>query len=352
MSEHHAKESFPRGDTQLLLTLDRVSTFVEAVGENLADLPHEERRELTEGLAADLAELVDEHGEDALGDPAEYARELRVAAGIGAPLSRGAGRRAHRWGVGASLDATRSAWDRLVVAAPGDGVGLLRALQPMWWLLRAWVAACLVVGFLWSISDIAIVPAPEDNRWLGGVILLAAIVGSVQVGRRRWWPRGRRPVARLGLVALNALAIALLPTFLQEGGLTRNKAVQMYVAEGQPTAEGALLVSNGRTVRNIHPYDAAGNPLVGVQLLDDEGRRLSVSRRHSAEEAGGSVLRLLPWSGVAGAQYNVFPLVEQPLDPATGRVLAEPRLPAPPFTTIPEVEREDIQPSVLDVAPR
>ena len=41
-------------------------------------------------------------------------------------------------------------------------------------------------------------------------------------------------------------------------------------------------------VENIYAYDAQGNPLVGVQLVDQDGRRLSV------HEAAG---RRLPAEG-------------------------------------------------------
>ena len=59
-----------------------VDTFVAAVRACFADLDPDEREELLGGLAADMADLVDERGPGALGDPRAYAAELRAAAGL------------------------------------------------------------------------------------------------------------------------------------------------------------------------------------------------------------------------------------------------------------------------------
>lgn len=64
-----------------------VAAFVARVRELLADLPEEERLELTEGLEADLSDQVAEQGGGVLGDPEAYARELRTAAGL-EPVAR------------------------------------------------------------------------------------------------------------------------------------------------------------------------------------------------------------------------------------------------------------------------
>ena len=60
-----------------------LSDFIKAVRAELSDLTDEEQRELLDGLEADLVELVADQGEGALGDPTEYAEELRLAAGLG-----------------------------------------------------------------------------------------------------------------------------------------------------------------------------------------------------------------------------------------------------------------------------
>ena len=61
---------------------EMVRAFVARVRERLSDLPAEELQDLTEGLEADLTDLVAERGGGTLGDPDEYAQELRSAAGL------------------------------------------------------------------------------------------------------------------------------------------------------------------------------------------------------------------------------------------------------------------------------
>ncbi len=51
-----------------------------------------------------------------------------------------------------------------------------------------------------------------------------------------------------------------------------------YLYEGTPVYPDTLMVGD-QPVRNIYAYDAQGHPLVGVQLVDENGRRLSVPRQ-------------------------------------------------------------------------
>ena len=64
---------------ETMLDLDQ---YVAEVRRGLVDLDAETRDELTDGLAADLAELVEERGSGALPRPEEYAAELRASAGL------------------------------------------------------------------------------------------------------------------------------------------------------------------------------------------------------------------------------------------------------------------------------
>ena len=52
-----------------------VQEFLDAVRTQLADLEPDEQRDITEGLEADLTDLVAERGRGALGDPVAYALE-------------------------------------------------------------------------------------------------------------------------------------------------------------------------------------------------------------------------------------------------------------------------------------
>jgi hypothetical protein len=63
-------------------TMVDLQRYVDEVRRELADLPDDARDELTDGLAADLSELVAEQGSGGLPRPDEYAAELRAAAGL------------------------------------------------------------------------------------------------------------------------------------------------------------------------------------------------------------------------------------------------------------------------------
>lgn len=190
---------------QILDDRPEVTAFVARVRGLMSDLPAEERHDLTAGLEADLAELVAEHGPEALGDPADYARELRLGAGYAAL----AGRVPREWVLPRAamdaVDAAHAHWDRLLDALPGDLRGFVTALQPAWWVVRAWVA--------WMFAqDVRSPSVVVNGPWLA--VLVAFVVVSVQLGRRAWrMDRVLRlsVVARLLLVGLNVLAVCLLP---------------------------------------------------------------------------------------------------------------------------------------------
>lgn len=66
------------------MTATHVRSFLDVVVDELDDLPEPQRTELLEDLAGHLRE-VEAEGDlyETLGDPVAYARELRVAAGMG-----------------------------------------------------------------------------------------------------------------------------------------------------------------------------------------------------------------------------------------------------------------------------
>src|SRR5689334_9456376 len=119
-----------------------VLSFVAAVRAQLTDLEPDELLEITDGLEADLTELVQEQGVGALGDPVDYARELRAAAGLAEGARRT--RRPVRTAALGFLDACGERAETLVAKLPWDVVPLLTWLRPLWWVLRAWVAVQLV----------------------------------------------------------------------------------------------------------------------------------------------------------------------------------------------------------------
>jgi len=182
-----------------------VGRFVDEVRRRLADLDRDEQQELTAGLEADLGELVAERGHAVLGDPDGYARELRLAAGHTPEMTGQPGGRGVRQGLMDAIDSTHSSWDRLLDSFPGDLRGFVAAFQPVWWVLRAFVA-WMVAQDLRAPS--LIVDAPHL------VVLAVFVVVSVQLGRRRWGVDRLLATsvgARLLLVALNVFAVTMTP---------------------------------------------------------------------------------------------------------------------------------------------
>ena len=193
-------------DTMIDLELD-LDRYVDEVRKQLGDLPDDVREELTEGLAADLTELVEERGTGALPKPEQYATELRAAAGLAARSGRVRREHVFARAVMDAMDAAHAHWDRLLDALPYGGPrAFLTTLQPVWWVARAWVA--------WMVAQDTrgVQVAFKDGPWL--VILAVMLVVSIQLGRRRWgFDRllAASMLARLLLVGLNIFAVTMLP---------------------------------------------------------------------------------------------------------------------------------------------
>lgn len=323
-----------------------VRDFVAAVRMQLVDLDPDERAEITDGLEADLAELLAERGPGALGDPIAYAVELRAAAGLGPLGAARGGRRGFGEAVTGVLDAAHQRFDALVARAPRDLRPLIAWLRPLWWVARAWIAVQVGVWGLSAFFGIGyyesywtLVPTGTAIGW---IVLGAAVLGSVQMGRGRLWPGGRRgPAARTILLGLNVLAILLVPVSL---AMVRNQSEVYWNAynDGYAAAqrdggtyddgyygidEQAGIYSGGRWVTNVYPYDASGRPLVGVQLFDQLGNPISVVAAPECPDGSGWTVydendqcwdedtgdpaqgRVpYPWTNGATQVENVFPL--------------------------------------------
>jgi hypothetical protein len=317
-----------------------VQDFLAVVRRQLADLDPDEQRDITEGLEADLTDLVAERGGEALGDPVAYARELRAAAGLAPEMGRSRHHVDLSGGVHSFLDEAHQLFDRSAAALPGDTAGVLASVQPAWWVLRAWLAVEVVAYFLgsWNLQVI-----PGSNL-PGTIALLVAGVLSVQLGRGRLWPgdRWRKGAGlRMILLALNCFAVLMVPVVLdrlQHDG-------SMYGYQEVATARPHGLQLNGVPVRNIYPYDAQGHPLTGIQLLDRSGHPLSLDVGGDAEEVWN--VRLVPWLNGRTQLLNVFPLPEQALDPATGKPLGAGSVLLPPVNSLPPVSQAGVTPSVM-----
>ena len=291
-----------------------IADFARAVRAHLADLPATDVEELTEGLEADLAEKA---LEEELGDPAEYATELRAAAGY--PV------RERGWMSRVRAFHGRAADLRTRVPAVGAVLAFLVALRPVWWLARAWALYSIVFAVVRNQ------PARPVPATLAGWLILAAfVVLSVQWGRGRWapttWLRAIRTI--VSIVALIALPISGY-------AIAYNAAMTNY---DPPVIYPHGLTLDGKRVENVFAYDAFGKPLTQVQLFDQDGNPLNIA------DARDSIM----WSDldprvvfvperVAGTnEWNVFPLStirSSELRASTDRpkASAEPRPGVPPF---------------------
>jgi hypothetical protein len=250
-----------------------VAAYAARVRAHLVGMDPDQVDDLTDGLEADLADALADApaGDDDLvarfGDPADYARELRVAAGLPEPEPGPQRRRGPVEAARATAGRARArvlAW--LGAQAWWPPVrDLLVSCRSIWWLARAWVVYQMVA----AVSGGGTGWIPTDGGRL--VLLLVLVVISIQWGRKRWLPR---PIGWLpGLVSVVAVIFAF-PTVLY----AHYDAIRWrteYIYGDSPTAyatpqDGVYV--DGMQVSNLFVYDADGNPLQDVQIYDDRGR--------------------------------------------------------------------------------
>lgn len=314
-----------------------VAAFVAQVRQHLTDLTEEEREELVGGLEADLSEQAAD-GTLVLPDPEQYAAELRAAAGL--PVARRAGvlGLGRDWAKG--QDTVRAWWFAWTQhnSATRQAWALLEAMRPAWWVLRAWIAVTLLDQLSGQWEYVSLWPTLGVSV-LGPVLLVAAVVISVLMGQGKLWPGAgpdRTALARLVLISLNVLAVLAPLTFTGDGS-----QVESYVRSvpSRPQ-EKPVLHSGGDVVRNIYAYDAAGQPLVGVQLFDHKGRPVAVAPESSMGQ-GREREVTCPWVNGTTPLFNVFPLPQrlQRYGTCLGAVdaakVGEPSFSEPPLASVP-----------------
>lgn len=289
---------------------ERIRDFAAAVRIALDDLGPEVIDELTEGLDADLAEQAHDAGESfALGDPDDYANELRTAAGLPP--------RTARRSRASITDAVGHGGEQLVrrIRATGPGsaaLDFLIALRPVWWVLRGWSLYLLAVG-IFGGSHLQLLPR-SLVMW---VVLIAFVTSSIQWGRGRWLPRNWMRGIK---IAASIIAILALPFQLGYGV----NAVSNQFWQHQSYELPAGLWMGGQEVTNIFPYDAEGNPLSDVQLFTQDGRPLITVYDSGAEWAwyapspGGQDLVLIPNLRAVRDGWGVFPLGTVPYSERAG----------------------------------
>lgn len=290
-------------------TLERpdVRAYLDAVRAQLADLPADER----DDLVTDLEASVIETGEPPALSPQDFASELREAAGLHAPAPE---RRA-----------VPSVRERLAASERVAAISSrARELAPMWWLVRAYVAAAafsLAVGFEWPVGT----GVHRDAVTAAGTLaaLLAALVVSVWLGLRS---RRHRGTARASIALDVVLALALVPIAVHSISMVRPQTIFEPVEQTVPG-----LAVDGVPIRNVYPYDRDGRLLLDVLLYDEFSRPIQVLS--GPEDSSRRIL----FASNGTPIYNSFPI--RYFEPGTNEV-ARPRL-APPIQ-VPEIKTPEL----------
>jgi hypothetical protein len=134
-------------------------------------------------------------------------------------------------------------------------------LQPAWWVVRACVAAVLLVAVL-------------DPSASAGVVLLAVagVPVSIWLGLRA---RSDRRLLWI-VVPLNCLAgLVLLPVLLDGPDVVRGLDHERAAEVVSQFAAG--LRQGSDQILDIRPVDAAGNPLTGIYLFDQYGQPIDAT---------------------------------------------------------------------------
>jgi hypothetical protein len=284
-----------------------VRAYARQVRAALADVPAARLAELLEDLEEHLVEVAAEGGEPLavrLGPPAEYAAELRRAAGLTeAPGRTGPADSAWRTELSARLDRVTTSRQ---YAAVRD---FLPELRPAWWVLRAWAPLVAVDAVLFGRTSFP-VPSLGLSPLVGLVVTGAAITWSVRRGLRvRRDPEQSDP--RVAVVVNGLLALLALVALVAVADEPEPAMAYPYPDQGLTS----LAHDDGAPITNIHPYSSAGEPLSGVLLYDQDGRPID---NLAGLTVDGEEVRRLEVDPPAPA--NAFPQEQQVLsyDAETG----------------------------------
>jgi hypothetical protein len=248
--------------------ISTTTDFLAAVEAELSDLPAEDRSALLEDLALHLEALAAEDDDRPLdvriGAPAVYAADLRAAAGL--PARPGA-ENSSPSGFSERLARMRT------VRAVRESLRLASELRPAWWVLRGYLAVLVPCQLISDWVRNFPVPAPLGSQTLGLLLVVAAVIGSVFLGRRRL------PRAAGLLVAATGVLLVLVSIGIARDArhdlIGRINAAAWAPGPEVPSEEHPLLSRYG-PVTDVYPYAADGTPLDGVLLYDQDGRPLKV----------------------------------------------------------------------------
>lgn len=230
------------------LTDNNIDTFAAAVRAELADLPKREIQELTDGLEADLAERFAEEGADFKpGSAAEYAAELREAAGIAPKPAKG-----KAFSSQAFVENVQD-WFRKTKF----GTAILEfgiSVRPVWWLLRAVIAWTLFAFLFYDFN--------------GGLPLLPVfMLLSVQWGRKKWFSN---KFFTSILLPLNLLALVLTVPATNMLIQKFNGFTQADLMMQQWAATDGLRL-NGEPITEIKAFDSSDQEVLGLTFKDQAG---------------------------------------------------------------------------------
>lgn len=311
---------------------EQIRAFATAVRTELSDLPTDEIDDLVDGLVGDLTDqAADSDGDFRLGDPGEYARELRAAAGL-PERSAAKLRMPLRTRISASF--TRLA---ATVRRSKSGawlLDLLLVMRPVWWLLRGFGLYAIIGSILDAGPRTLAGQHSFPTFLLAWALLLGLVMISVQWGRGRWlpknWLRHIRTVASLAAIVGLPMgwAAATAPT---------------YVYEDAPRFEGLLL--DGSQIGNLFVYGPDGELVEGAQIFTDRGTPVNLFGEASETWLDGMYWG---WNGADQVAvvpfidpqkrpvWNMYPLDIAPIKEATGDVDRDKATaPKPPFATAP-----------------
>lgn len=319
-----------------------IAEFAQGVRAALADLPAEEVDDLTEGLEADLAEAYAEDLQRELPDPAAYATELRAAAGL--PMRTKAPKSGVLSGLVQGWKDTKADIGIAIRRNPAlaSALDFLEAIRPIWWIVRAWLAAWIVAAFFGF----------QRGYWFDGVwwiVFAAFVIVSVQWGRGRWHGNGVPALIAVGNVVAVVALLPVLAAADDSGAGSYSTGYEDAVMSMQDQGVGEGLSFNGEPLNNIFAYDASGKLLQNVQLFDSQGRPLAP---HPLDDPNGDRCADADCSAIVQPRrletgalaYNVFPLgnVDAQWDEQTGETLPKPGasvvVPKAPYIKVPAVQ--------------
>ena len=325
-----------------------VRAYARQVRAALADVPAERLTELLDDLEEHLVEVAAEGGEPLavrLGPPAEYAAELRRAAGLAEPAQRSVAADAS-WSTGIS-----ARLDRLTTSPQYVAVrDFLPELRPAWWVLRAWAPLVAVDAIFFGHTSFP-VPSLGLSPLVGLVVTGAAITWSVRVGLRiRRSPEQGNP--GVAVVVNGLLALFTLIALVAVAG--RPEPAMAYSDSYPEPGMTSLAHDDGTPITNIHPYSSTGEPLEGVLLYDQDGRPIDNVGTSTSE--GGEVQRLEtdpPAPANAFPQQQrvyVYPESGNPGWTTPGTNSPDPAVPTPALPT-PAVPSTSVAPATPDAPP-